>query len=183
MTEGRVYYSFAWGMLLCLCSFYCKSEQRNESAFKDTNVLARNEKSFTINSDTSFYQAGLISTGQNLSGTNKILLLLGDPRVMQNPDGVYEVYASREAIDAKMLSSTHPGFVNVLDLYALTVNNPPNYLSVDLTKRLAELAKDGQPIFPVTVTIVFRGNALPDSSKSTQAGRLSVKGMRIVQEK
>lgn len=183
MVSGKVFYSSVLAMSVCLFNFSCKGGERNQSTGKDTSILARSEQSFTIETGKPFYQAILISSGKKLSGDKKILLLLDDPAIRQNPDGVYEVYVTLETNDVKMLSPSHPGFINVLDLYALTVSEPPNYLSVDLTKKSVELAKDGQPFQSLNVTILFRGNVLPGNVESKKAGQMTVKGMRIVQEK
>ena len=183
MVTGKVFYSSVLAMLVCVFNFSCKGGERNSTADRDTSILARSEQSFTLETGKPFYQAILISSGKKLSGGKKVFLLLDEPAILQNPDGVYEVYVTPEKSDVKMLSPSHSGFVNVLDLYALTVSEPPNYLSVDLTKKLVELAKDGQPFQSLNVTILFRGNVLPGNVESKKAGRMTVKGMRVVQEK
>ena len=165
-------------IIICLAASSCKGAERNTTTGKDTSILATHEQSFTIDSVTPFYQARLISTGRKLSADKKVILLLDDPTILQNPDGVYEVYLSQEIIDVKMLVSSHPTFVNVLDLYALTVADPPKYISVDLSKA-AEIFKN-DPSRPIIVTIVFRGNILPGNIESKKAGKMRVRGMRMV---
>jgi hypothetical protein len=182
MVKGKMFYSSVLAMSVCLFSFSCKGAERNRAIGKDTSILALNEQSFTIEIGKPFYQATLISSGKKLSGYKKVLLLLDHPVILQNPDGVYEVYISPETNDVKMLSPSHPGFINVLDLYALTVSEPPNYLSIDLSKKSVELAKDGQPLQPLNVTILFRGNGLPGNVESKKAGQMTVKGIRVIQE-
>lgn len=183
MGTAKIFYSSLLVMFVCLAGTSCKGAQRNVTVGSDTSILGVSKQSFTIETDKPFYQMALQSSGKKLSVDKKILLLLDKPDVIQNPDGVYEVYVSNETIDVKMLSSSHPAFVNLLDLYALTVNDPPKFLSVDLTKKLDALVKDGQLLSPLTVTILFRGNALPDNTESKQAGQTLVNGIRIVQEK
>ncbi len=185
MVTGKVYYGAVLVVLVCLSASSCKGAERNSTDGKDTIILARSDQSFTIDSGRPFYQVKLTSTGQKLSEGKKVFLLLDTPRIMQNPEGVYEVYVTRESSDVKMLLSSDPGFVNVLDIYGLTVNEAPKLLSIDidLTKKLVGLAaKAGQPIPPIIVIILFRGNVSPGNIESKQAVQMTVKGMRLVQE-
>jgi hypothetical protein len=169
-------------MIVCLAGTSCKGAERNITPVSDTSIIAASKQAFTIGTDKPFYQVALLSSGKKLSADKKILLLLDDTKVLNNPDGVYEVYVSGETTDVKMLSSSHPAFVNLLDLYALTANDPPKFLSVDLKGKLTALVKDGQLLSPITLTILFRGNMLPDNTESKQAGRMMVKGVRVIQE-
>lgn len=183
MITGKVRSGFAGLMLICLFNSSCKGAERNSANGRDTSVLAANEQSFTIGTDRAFYQAELRSTGKKLSAEQKVFLWMDAPSVAQNPDGVYEVYITPEKSDVKMFSSSHPGFVNVLDLYILTGGAVPSFLSVDLTKKMQALGKAGHPLPPLFVTILFRGNSLPGNVESKQAGQLSLEGIRVVQEK
>ena len=182
MLSTKLFCSHAALMFLCLYFSSCKGAQRNASAESDTTLLAANDQSITINADKTFYQAALLSSGKKFSAGKKVLLLLDAPSVLQNPDGVYEVYISGEKIDVKTLSSSHPGFINVMDLYVLTEKDAPRYLSFDLTKKIMTWANDRQPFPPLTVTILFRGNVLPGNQESKQAGKMTLKDIKIVQE-
>ncbi len=182
MNTGKVFYGAVLGMIVGMSGSSCKGAERNSTPDKDTSVLARSAESFTINSAQPFYQGKLESSGKKLSPDKKTVLMLDQPKVDQTPDGVYEVYLTAEKSDTKTLSASHPGFVNVLDLYSLTTEAPPDYISVDLTKILIGLSKSGQALTPLYVTVLFKGNVMPDNSMaSTQAGKLSIKSIRVVQ--
>lgn len=182
MKIGNTLYRSMLMILLSMCFFSCTGTAHNASVKSDTSILAAYDHPLLINSDTPFCQVNLVSSGKKLSAGKKILLLFDDPLVLQNPDGVYEVYVTREKIDLKNLSSSNPGYINVLDLYALTVTDPPNYLSIDLTKKSVQWAKDGQALAPLIMTILFRGNTMPDNLESKNAGQMKVQRIRVVQE-
>ena len=184
MNSSNLFYSSLMVLMMCLDGASCKGAERNAVTDKDTSVLARNEHShsFIIDNSSTFFQEKLISTGKNFSGDKKLVLLLDDPKLTQNPDGVYEVYITKEKTDVKMLSSLHSGFVNVLDFYVLTTSAPPKSLSVSMSKLTGGWAEKGQPLAEVYVTVLFRGNVLADGTESKKAGQMSVKGIRVVQE-
>lgn len=182
MGTTKVFYSAVLAMFICLLNFSCKGAAKNITGDKDTNILARSEQSFTIETGNPFYQVIVVTTGKKVTGNKKILLLLDNPMIGQNPDGVYEVYICLEKCDINTLSSTHQGFVNVLDLYALTMSDSPNYLLVDLTRKTSEWVKDGQPFPSLYITVLFRGNMLPENIESKKAGQMSIAGMRIIQK-
>jgi len=183
MNTGHVVFSSVLLLFVNLYDASCKGTERNAVTGKDTIILAGNQHSFKVDGTQSFFQAELTSTGKNFSDDKKLLLLFDRPINSRDPEGVYEVYVTRESPDVKTLSSFNPGFVNVLDIYVLTADAPPHYLVVDLSKKSGEWAKDGQAIPSLIVTVKFRGNVSPDNTESKQAGQLSVKGIRIVQEK
>ncbi len=183
MVTGNVFFGLVLGTMTGLFGFSCKGAEQNSSSVIDTSILARSDQPFTIETNKTFYQLKLISAGKKFSGNKKLTMLLDAPSVLKNPDGVYELYVSGETNDVKTLSPSHPAFVTVLDLYTLTVSDPPNYFAVDLTKKAIEWAKDGQPLPLLNVTILFRGNGLPGKIESTQTGQMAVKGIRIVQDK
>ncbi len=183
MVRDNVRSRFVWFLVISLYSISCKGAERNAANDKDTTILARSVQSFTISNDRPFYQAEFISTGKKLSGNMKTVLLMDAVSIAKDPDGVYEVYITAEKSGLNLLSSSHPGFINVLDTYVLTAASSSNDLSIDLSKRVSDWAKDGQSFSSLVVTILFRGNKLPTGAESTQAGQLAVKGMRIVQQK
>jgi hypothetical protein len=182
MITVKAIYNSLLVTLVFLEGISCKGTQRNTTGETDTTILAISKQSFTIETDSPFYQAVLLSPGKKLSAGKKVFLLLDHPAVIKNPDGVYEVYITREATDVKAFSSSQPAFVNLLDLYSLTAANPPAYISIDLTKNLTGLLKTGESLPAITITILFRGNLLPDNTGSKQAGQLKIKGMRMVEE-
>jgi hypothetical protein len=182
MVRSRMFYSSVLVMFIGLYGSSCKGAERNATA-RDTNILARSDRSFSIETGKAFYQTVVATTGEKVKKDKKILLLLDDPRIGQGPDGVYEVYVCREKCDINMLLPSHPGFVNVLDLYSLTVTEPPKHLLIDLTRKTVELVKKGQPFSSLYVTVLFRGNLLPGNVESKAAGQMTIMGMRVVQEK
>ena len=183
MGTTKVFYGAVMVMFVCLLDFSCKGAERNVATDNDTVVLAQSEQSFTIDTSKIFYQTKVMATGKKVTGDKKILLLLDDPAIAQNSDGVYEIYVCPEKCEVNILSSSHPGFVNVVDLYALTVSDPPDYLSVDITRKTSEWIKVGQPFPSIYITVLFRGNRLPEKIESRQAGQMVVAGMRVVQKK
>jgi hypothetical protein len=148
----------------------------------DTSIIARSDKSFTIDRETTHFQVTLQSTGKKVTGNRKIMLVLDDAKLKENPDGVYEVYVSLQPYDIGSLNSKKTSFASVLDLYSLTAIDASKNISLDITKNVSRWAKDGSPSPHLVVTIVFRGNKLADNSESNRAGKFSVDGIRVVQE-
>jgi hypothetical protein len=162
----------------------CKAAEKKTGPYRDTVVLAKSAQPFTIDYNKPFYQAELRPTElQQYDPSKKIWLLFDDPQVMQDPDGVYEIYITMLPADIKVLGPAMPGFVNVLDLYSLTNPEPKNYLVNDLSKHMEKWMKERQPFSPLFITVLFRGTLLPGNGESKKAGQLMIKGMRIVQEK
>jgi hypothetical protein len=183
MVKPNVFYGMVMTMAISLSSS-CKAAERKTASYRDTMILAKSIQPFTIDGSKPFYQVELKPVGPQLyDASKKIWLLLDDPQVIQDPDGVYEVYITPKPADIKMLASANPGFINVLDIYALTAGEPKKYLVNDLSKHMGKWMKEGQPFPPLVITVLFRGTLLPDNSESKKAGQMTVKSMRIVQEK
>jgi hypothetical protein len=162
----------------------CKAAGKKMGPFKDTVVLAKSIQSFTIDYDKPYYQVELRPTElQQYDPSKKIWLVLDAPKVMQNPDGVYEVYVTMLPADVKQLAPGMPGFVNVLDLYSLTNPEPKDFLVHDLSKHMERWTKERQPFSPLFITVLFRGTMIPGSGESKKAGQITIRGMRILQEK
>ncbi|MDZ4795508.1 MAG: hypothetical protein SGI83_14600 [Bacteroidota bacterium] len=182
MDIKKLLHSFLLLLLVSLSAFSCKGAEPKAGAKGDTIILARSDSSFTIEAGKAYYQTAVVTTGEKIISGKKLLLLLDEPVIGQNPDGVYEVYICREQCTISILSSSSPGFVNLVDLYALAVNDPPKSLTIDITKKIAEWTKTGQALPSFFVTIVFRGNIMPGNVESVNTGKITVKGMRVVQE-
>lgn len=183
MIEVKLLYRIVMAVALCLLYSKCKaSVQKGTNA--DTVILAENVKPFSIDGSQPFYQVSVKAVEKKLyDNTKKIFLLLDDPHVTQNPDGVYEAYISMQKSDIKTLTPDKPDFVNVLDLYSLTSSQGKKHLSIDISKNMVQFVKAGNQFPPVVITILFRGNSLPGNSESENAGQITVKGVRIIQEK
>lgn len=182
MDIKKFLYSLWLSLLVSLSASSCKGAEPKAGAERDTSILARSDAAFTIESGKAFYQTSVITTGEKISAGKKLLLLLDNPVIGQNPDGVYEVYICRETCNVSDLSSSSPGFVNVIDLYVLTEKDPPTSISIDITKNIAGWTKAGEPFPSLMLTIVFRGNRMPGNVESVKAGKITVRGMRVVQE-
>ena len=81
-----------------------------------------------------------------------------------------------------MLRSSHPGFVNVLDLYSITASGAAPYVEIDISGKWAKLNETGKLPAAVYLTVVFRGNTL-NGAESRRAGEFTVRGLSIVQRK
>ena len=178
----KVFYLVLVCLYFSLSSSACRGNQRQAAVLQDTIILASNSKAFTINQATPVHQAALTISGQQFfSSDKKVWLLLDHPLVVKNPEGVYEVYLSDEK-NTNALTSSGAAFVNVLDLYSLTTDNPPPVIAVDLSRNWAGSNKNGNLPSTLYLTILFRGNSV-NGVESKQAGEMVVKGFRVIQEK
>lgn len=182
MVSIKVFCRFVLVIFVCMIFTSCKGGEQKTSAKSDTAILAAYDHPFTISADTPYCQLSLVSSGNNLSGGKKIILFFDEPKVRQAPDGVYEVYITTGKNDIKSFSYSHPGFVNVLDIYELTAIDPPKHLSLDLTKISNQWEKDGLSLPNLFVTILFRGNKKVNNVESKLAGMLEVQRLRIIEQ-
>lgn len=182
MIKAAMIFRIGLMTIVSLSSLPCKAGHK-KPIDKDTIVLARSTQGFTIDSTQPFYQVN-IQPDEKLffDPAKKTLLIFDAPVVTLNPDGVYEIYITRDKSELKSFQPGLPGFVNLMDIYALTVPEPPSLLSADISWHL-EGVKKNEPLPPFVVSILFRGALLSGTRETKQAGIMTVKGIRIVQEK
>jgi hypothetical protein len=182
MVESKTLFLLASLLFVGMFNVSCKgAEPHSIASGNDTLILAAIAPSFSLNTEKSFYQAKLTSSGKKVLTNKRTMLLLEDITISENPDGVYELYLSGEMNDKNLLSPSDSCFINLLDLYALTDSNNRNNISIDITKKISRNVIVGEKFPELTVTILFRGNILPDKADSKQAGRISVKKIKVIQ--
>lgn len=132
---------------------------------------ATRDKAVILNATTNVFQEEFkLTRPVDIAGDHKVVLIFENPVVKVNPDGAYEIYVSLVRSDVAKLESAAPEFANVLDLFSATTPGVER-VETDLTPALKRIAPGGKGIRSLYVTILFRGNLMPDGkTPSREAG-------------
>jgi hypothetical protein len=150
----------------------------------DTVLLYKNDTAMVASTVPAVIQCqiSLIAKAQyNVAG--KIFLELDNPKILHNPNGVYELYISNEPPDIERLSSAQTAFVTVLDLYTLTAPGSKNQLEINISEHIKKLFLLKKDLLPLYISIRFGAIKLPDGTYSPKAGELLLSGISIIQIK
>jgi len=141
-------------------------------------MIADQKKNFTLSEADPQLQINIpVSELMEVSGAH-YFLTLRNVSLEAAPDGVYEIYCSRELVSAEGLSDSVPGFVTVLDTYTLGSSPGKRDVRLDISRVAPELFREMEHT-AFWLTIRFRGNSLPGGGESLQTGRLSMDGVGV----
>ncbi len=113
----------------------------------------------------------------------KTLLLLHQPRVINYPEGVYELYISREKPSAGSFKPSSQNFITLLDLYALSSPGAPKQLEIDISAVAGKLVAQNDPAPGLFISLHFGPVKKKHGSLSTKGGCVQFSGLSIVQVK
>lgn len=150
----------------------------NGKAVSDSVRLAAQDRPWLLNRQRPGIQLSLTSPQVRPYQVNQQYTLCFDSvRLGNNPDGVYEVYLTKQTTAVAHLKPESPAFVGVLDTYQLTASAKPQTLCLDATEAVHNWR--GVSLNRCFVSVVFRGNTLPTGKQVQEAGRLSGGRIRL----
>ncbi|MFN0177114.1 MAG: hypothetical protein ACKVU0_20905 [Saprospiraceae bacterium] len=152
----------------------------------DTIFIAASQKAFVLEKGQKAVYIPLETLNHApLSNTKPVRLLFENIRVDASGEGVYEVYLNRtkqgngETNAANLLAEN---LVGTLNLYNLTIPNSPQVVSMAVSGALKNLAISDEPSLPsLSITVVFRGNIMPNQTEVGHTGQLYFGKVSIVQ--
>ncbi len=174
---------------LAACMFTCCMSCQQGKMVKtvnssDTTLLSRIDKPVSVGAIPA---VSLFTFSENnhaaFDSNSQTWLLFDDPIVTEAPDGVYEIYLTDQPPLVNELTATNPAFVNVLDLYSITAPGAKQIIEVNITSAIKKMFLQKQELRPFYLTLIFSGNRLPDGSQSKNAGKMELRGIRMVQTK
>lgn len=174
--------------VICIIAF-CSScnatgVAKSDSPGADTTVLIQKDTSLVTGSAPLTIQLSFPENSKTkYDSSGKTWLLLDNIQVVSDPDGVYEIYLTKEKPAPGSLLSQNPAFVNVLDLYPLTLPDTKNQLAVEISQHIRKWFLPEQNKPSIFATIMFRGTQLPNGSFSVKSGEIKINGVSIIQTK
>lgn len=166
------------------CCVSCKPGKLVKTVESDTTLLSRIDKEVIIGAvpSVSLFQFTEKSRAA-FDSNNQTWLLFDDPRVIEAPDGVYEIYLTDQSPQINELTATSPAFLSVLDLYSITAPGAKQVIQVDISSAIKKMLLSKKTLGPFYLTLLFIGNLMPDGRPSGKAGELRVSGIRMLQTK
>lgn len=113
----------------------------------------------------------------------RTLLLLENPTVVTLPEGVYELYVTKQLPRINDLSFSQPAFVSVLDMYSFTAPAAKKRLEMDISEHIKKLFLQNKTLSLLYISVRFGPIRLPDGTYSSKAGEVHFSGIKIVQVK
>ncbi len=168
-------------MLAVSCIFAERKSWQKRLPINDTILVAESHQSLAINKRAPVHQVRLTTVNSiPLSGNQKFCLLIKGVEMQTPPEGVYEVYLTEQQEDKQGLTPESNLFINVIDTYTLTDKNAGIDFCLDASRNIAVLSKRNRLPSNFYVTVLFRGNMLPDKKEVTNAGSLTIGKMQLV---
>ena len=150
----------------------------NGEAVTDSMQLAAQTRPWLLNRQRPGVQLTLTTLqSRTYRANHRYTLCFDSVRLSVNPDGVYEVYLTKQTTPVPHLKPDSPAFVGVLDTYQLTAPANPQTLCLDAT----EAVQQGRSALlnRCFVSIVFRANRGPTGQLAREAGKLSGGRIRL----
>ena len=169
-------------MLAISCIFEERRSQQKLLPINDTILVAESHQLVAINKNARLQQVRLIKVNSfPVSGNKKFCLLFNDVQMQSAPEGVYEIYLNKRKEDSLALEPGSKLFVNVVDTYMLKEKKGEHSFCLDASGGIAVLAINNNLPPDFYVTVLFRGNLLPDKKEATNTGSLTIKGIQLMQ--
>ena len=148
-------------------------EDRNDSV-----QLAAQTRPWLLNRQRPGVQLTLTTLqSRTYRADHRYTLCFDSVRLSVNPDGVYEVYLTKQATPISHLKPGSSAFAGVFDTYQLTASAKPQTLCLDATEAVQNWR--GALLNRCFVSIVFRGNKGPTGQSAREAGKLSGGRIRL----
>ena len=154
------------------CFIHNNADGKGDEPAGDTIVLVKKGEAYTLDSKAPVIQVSIpIPAGLEKRG-EKFFLKLKDASLKEAPDGIYEIYITAGKVSKEKLDTQNPGFVDVVDTYALNSNPDKKDTRVDIS-RIVKRFSGKSGLSNLYLTMRYRGNRLPDGRESANAGNLS----------
>ena len=147
---------------------------------QDSLVIAKSNQRIVINQHTPTVSIQLKTTQQPARNANKkYCLLMAGILLKQPPEGIYEVFISPAGTNP--VTAESPYFIDVLDTYTMASSGKTERICLDVTQQLLKQESRNNQLLSYSVTVRFKGNLLPDSTSSRNAGLLSIDTVQLLQ--
>lgn len=166
-------------MLACFCSVDCFARMQ---AINDTTILYKKDTLFKVDNAAAIVPVIFTKNARELYDTNQVvLLMLGNPTVIEKAEGVYELYLTEQRAGINQHSSASKHFVTVLDLYSITAPGADKQIKIDISLPLKNIMLHREAPLLLYVVIKFGGIEFPNEKKSAKAGRLIFNSVLLAQ--
>jgi hypothetical protein len=174
--------------ITCLISILtcCTTGNNVTTASAATDTLLLYKKDTTLVTGITAAQAALHFPERktlDITQNGKLLLLLDNPKVINAPEGVYEIYLTNSFNETDQLSSSQKSFVALLDLYSHTAPGAKQQVEIDITRQVKNLYSTSEPGTPLFAVLKFAPIKLADGTFSIHAGRVQFSGMSVIKVK
>lgn len=149
----------------------------------DTMTIAASEKEFILKSGQKAIDIPLKNLESKPEiGNNYVWLIFDEISVETAGEGVYEVYINRSRQNGPTDDNLkEESLLGKLNLYNLTIPNSPPRISMKIPDRMKFLFSERQSLQPLRITVLFRGNVLPNQTEVEHTGKLHFGKVRVVQ--